>query len=53
MFGPTIVIWLEILVTALTVVTFVSRLVEKYRLANRFSKVEENRLCHPKQRTRS
>jgi len=48
MFGPTIVIWLEILVTALTVLTFVSRLVEKYRLANRFSKVRGKPSLSPK-----
>ena len=53
MFRPTIVIWLVLLVLALTVVAFVSRLVEKYRLADRFSRVREKPSCHPKQRTRS
>ena len=41
MFRLTIVIWLVLLVLALTVVAFVSRLVEKYRVSNRFSKVRE------------
>jgi hypothetical protein len=39
MFRLTIVIWLVLLVLALTVVAFISRLVEKYRLADRFSRV--------------
>jgi hypothetical protein len=41
MFRPTIVIWLVLLVLALTVVAFVTHLVEKYRLADRFSRVRE------------
>ena len=41
MFRPIIVIWLVLLVLALTVVAFVSRLVEKYRLADRVSRVRE------------
>jgi len=48
MFRPTIVIWLVLLVLALTVVAFVSRLVEKYRLADRFSRVRENPSLSPK-----
>ena len=44
MFGPTIVIWLVFLVLALTVVAFATRLVEKYRLADRFSRVREKPL---------
>ena len=47
MFRPTIVIWLVLLVLALTVVTFVSRLVEKYRLADRFSRVREKPSLSP------
>ena len=53
MFRPTIVIWLVLLVLALTVVAFVSRLVEKYRLADRFSRVQEKPSLSLKQRTRS
>jgi len=48
MFGPTIVIWLVLLVLALTVVSFVSRLVEKYRLADRLSRVREKPSLSPK-----
>jgi len=48
MFGRTIVIWLVLLVLALTVVTFMSRLVEKYRLADRFSRVREKPSLSPK-----
>ena len=48
MFRPTIVIWLVLLVLALTVVAFVSRLVEKYRPANRFSRVREEPSLSPK-----
>jgi hypothetical protein len=48
MFGPTIVIWLVLLVLALTVVAFVSRLVEKYRLADRLSRVREKPSLSPK-----
>jgi hypothetical protein len=48
MFRPTIVIWLVLLVLALTVVAFVSRLVEKYRLPNRFSRVREELSLSPK-----
>ena len=40
-------IWLVLLVLALTVVAFVSRLVEKYRLANRFSNVRNERSVAP------
>jgi hypothetical protein len=52
MFKPTIVIWLVLLVLALTVVAFVSRLLEKYRLADRFSRVRErpslsSKAAHP------
>jgi hypothetical protein len=38
MFRTTIVVWLVLLVLALNVVTFVTRIAEKYRLANRLSK---------------
>jgi len=48
MFRPTIVIWLVLLVLALTVVAFVTRLVEKYRLADRFSRVREKPSLAPK-----
>ena len=48
MFRPTIVIWLVLLVLALTVVSFVSRLVEKYRLADRLSRVREKPSLSPK-----
>jgi hypothetical protein len=48
MFRPTIVIWLVLLVLALTVVAFVTRLVEKYRLADRFSRVREKPSLSPK-----
>jgi len=53
MLRPTIVVWLVLLVMALTVVAFVSRLVEKYRQTDRFSKVREERLYHAKQHTPS
>jgi len=48
MFGPTIVIWLVLLVLALTVVALATRLVEKYRLADRFSRVREKPSLSPK-----
>lgn len=48
MFRPTIVIWLVFLMLALTVVTLVSRLVEKCRLGDRFSKVREKASLSPK-----
>ncbi len=38
MFRPTIVIWLVLLVLALNVVAFATRIIDKCRLANRFSK---------------
>ena len=38
MFKTTIVVWLVVLVLALNVVAFVTRLAEKCRLANRLSK---------------
>ena len=41
MFRPTIVIWLVLLVLALNVVAFTTRIIEKCRLANRFSKSSE------------
>jgi hypothetical protein len=41
------VVWLVLLVLALTVVAFVSRLVEKYRLANRLSNVHQKRSVSP------
>jgi hypothetical protein len=44
----TIVIWLVLLVLALTVVAFMSRLVEKYRLADRFSRFGEKPSLSPK-----
>ncbi len=47
MFRLTIVIWLVLLVLALTVVAFMSRLVEKYRLADRFSRVREKLSLSP------
>ena len=47
MYGPTIVIWLVLLVLALTVVAFATRLVEKYRLAERFSRVREKPSLSP------
>ena len=54
MFRTTIVIWLVLLVLALTLVAFVSRLVEKYfRLADRFSRVREKPSLSPNQRTQS
>jgi hypothetical protein len=53
MFRPIIVIWLVLFVLALTVVAFVSRLAEKYRLADRFSRVWEKPSLSPKRRTRS
>ena len=48
MLGPTIVVWLVLLVLAVTVVACVSRLVEKYRLANRISKVRQAPSVSPK-----
>ena len=48
MFGRTIVIWLVLLVLALMGVAFVSRLVEKYRLADRLSRVREKPSLSPK-----
>ena len=48
MFRLTIVIWLVLLVLALTVFVFVSRLVEKYWLADRFSRVPEKPSLSPK-----
>jgi hypothetical protein len=48
MFGPTMVVWLVLLVLALTVVAFVSRLVEKYRLADRLSRVRKEPSILPK-----
>ena len=53
MLRPTIVIWLVLLVMALTIVAFVSRLVERYRLADRFTNVQKERLYHAKQHTPS
>ena len=41
MLRTTIVVWLVLLVLALNVVTFVTRIAEKCRLANRFSKCSE------------
>jgi hypothetical protein len=41
MFRTTIVVWLVLLVLALNVVTFVTRIAEKCRLANRLSKCSE------------
>jgi hypothetical protein len=41
MLRPTIVIWLVLLVLALNVVAFATRIIEKCRLANRFSKPSE------------
>jgi hypothetical protein len=41
MFRTTIVVWLVLLVLALNVVAFVTRIAEKCRLANRFSKCSE------------
>jgi hypothetical protein len=38
MFRPTIVIWPVLLVLALNVVAFVTRIIDKCRLANRLSK---------------
>lgn len=38
MLRTTIVVWLVLLVLALNVVAFVTRIAEKCRLANRFSK---------------
>jgi hypothetical protein len=44
MFRPTIVTWLVLLVLALNVVAFVTRIVDKCRLANRRSKSSERAL---------
>jgi uncharacterized membrane protein len=41
MLKTTIVVWLVLLVVALNVVTFVTRIAEKCRLANRLSKCSE------------
>jgi hypothetical protein len=41
MLRTTIVVWLVLLVVALNVVAFVTRIAEKYRLANRLSKCSE------------
>ena len=41
MFRPTIVIWLVLLVLALNVVAFATRIIDKCRLANRFSESSE------------
>jgi hypothetical protein len=41
MFRPIIVIWLVVLVLALNVVAFVTRMIEKCRLADRLSKSSE------------
>jgi hypothetical protein len=38
MFSSIIVVWLVLLVLALTVVAFVTRMIEKYKLACRLSK---------------
>jgi len=48
MFGPTIVIWLVLLALALTVVAFATCLVEKYRSADRFSRVRGKPSLSPK-----
>jgi hypothetical protein len=44
MLRPMIVIWLVVLVLALNAVAFVTRIAEKCRLANRFSKSSERTL---------
>jgi len=41
MLRPAIVVWLVLLVLALNVVAFVTRIAEKCRLANRLSKCSE------------
>jgi hypothetical protein len=41
MFKTTIVIWLVLLMLALNVVAFATRIIEKYRLAHRLSKSTE------------
>jgi len=41
MLRPTIVVWLVLLVLALNVVAFMTRIAEKCKLANRFSKCSE------------
>ena len=41
MFRTTIVVWLVLLVLALNVVAFVTRIAEKCRRANRFSRCSE------------
>jgi hypothetical protein len=40
------VVWLVLLVLALNVVAFVTRIAEKCRLANRFSKSSESTIYH-------
>ena len=44
MLRTTIVVWLVLLVLTLNVVAFVTRIAEKCRLANRFSKSSETTL---------
>jgi hypothetical protein len=46
MLRTTIVVWLVLLVLALNVVAFVTRIAEKCRLANRFSKPSESTIYH-------
>jgi len=41
MFKTTIVVWLVILVVALVVVTFVTRIIEKVRSSSRVRKIQE------------
>ena len=43
MFKAMILIWLVLLLLTLTVVSFMTRLIEKHRAGNHFSKSSENR----------
>jgi hypothetical protein len=47
MLRTTIVVWLLLLVLALNVVAFVTRIAEKCRLANRLSKYSERTISIP------
>jgi hypothetical protein len=50
MLRTTIVLWLVLLVLALNVVAFVTRIAEKCRLANRLSKCSETTISIPTKR---
>jgi hypothetical protein len=51
MFKTTIVVWLVLLVLALTVVAFVTRIIEECRLPRDLSTLRKNRPCRTNQST--